>query len=330
MDQDKLIRSLKLQLRLERASIALVVFIFIGWWAVGNFAGRAYVITADGKPLAYVATHEAAERVIAQVKGAVAGAKPADVSFKESVEIRKAPSDVDVAPEDDAVKSVLGKVSLRVKKHAILVEGVPAVAVDSEEDAGAVLEAAKARFGSMVESLMEEPQFKEQVDVRRMPVDLVLYQPKIDDAVNELFSGGSGSSVYAVASGDVASRIAMRHGMSLSDLEALNPSKNLARLQIGQELRVSKTGNSGKRKLTVVVRNRESKTEQIPYRTESISSVRMFAGKESELSPGRNGLRQVVLATSYENGIRVGSEIVEETIIRNPVPRRVAVGIRPR
>lgn len=331
MDQEKLIRSLKLQLRIERTIIALIALVFIGWWTVGHFAPRAYVIVADGKSLAYVATHESAERVIKQVKGAVAGSKASEVSFKESVEIKKAPADAQIAPEGDAVKSVLGKLTLQVEKYAILVEGVPAVAVDSEEDAAAALEASKARFGSMVKNLMEEPQFKEQVDVRKMPVDLALYRPKVEDALGELFSGGSGGSgIYVVASGDIASRIAARQGMALSELEALNPGKNLARLQIGDELRVSKAADKGKRRLIVVVRNRETKTEAIPYRTESISSVKMLAGKEAELSPGQNGSRQVVLATSYENGVRVGSEVIEETIISNPVPRRVAVGIKPR
>ena len=331
MDQEKLIRSLKLQLRIERTIIALVALVFIGWWISGHFAPRAYAITADGKALAYVATYESAEHVINQVKGAVAGSKPSEVSFKESVEIKKAPADAQIVPEGDAIKSVLGKLTLQVEKYAILVEGVPAVAVDSEEDAAAVLEAAKAKFGSMVSNLMEEPQFKEQVDVQKMPVDLALYKPKQEDALEELLSGGSGGSgVYVVAPGDVASRIAARLGMALSELESLNPGKNLARLQIGDELRVSKTADKNKRRLTIIVRNRETKTETIPYRTESISSVKMPAGKEAELSPGRNGSRQVVLATSYENGVRVGSEVIEETIIRNPTPRRVAVGIKPR
>ncbi|MEN6371372.1 MAG: G5 domain-containing protein [Armatimonadota bacterium] len=329
MDQDKLIRSLKLQLRIERTAIALAAVIFIVWWAIGNFAGRAYVITADEKPLACVATRTSAEHVITEVKGAVAGAKPADISFKESVEVKRAPADADAMSEAEAVKSILGKVTLRVNKYAILIGGKPAVAVDTEEDAGAVLEAAKARFGSMVKNLMEEPQFKEQVDVRRMPVDLGFYQPNIDEAVNDLFTAG-GSGTYVVASGDVASKIAMRQGMSMSELESLNPGKNMAKLQIGEELHVSKSGGSDRPKLTVIVRNSETKTEPIPYTTESVSSVKLPAGKQTELSPGRNGLRQAVRATSYENGVRAGSEVVEETIIRNPVPRRVAVGIRTR
>jgi LysM repeat protein len=176
---------------------------------------------------------------------------------------------------------------------------------------------------------MEEPQFKEQVDVQEMAVDLDLYRPTEEEALDKLVSGKAASGgVYVVVSGDVASQIASRLGMTLTELEELNPGRNLHRLQIGDKLKVSKSGSARTPRLTVIVRDMENRTEEIPYRTETVSSVRIRAGRETELSPGRNGLRRVVLAVTYENGVRVGSEIVEETVIREMVPRRVAVGIR--
>jgi hypothetical protein len=218
-------------------------------------------------------------------------------------------------------------------KHAVLVDGVPVAAVDSEEQAGAVLEAAKEKYGSMARDLMEEPQFKQDVKAEKMAVDLALYRPTVEEALDALLSGGGGgagggSGVCVVTSGDVAGKIAQDHRMTLSELQALNPGRNLDKLQIGDQLKVSKSSGSSKPRLTVVVRSRESKTERIPYQTETVSSVRLHTGQQTELSPGSDGLRQVVLAATYENGIRTGSEVVEETIVRNSVPRRVAIGIR--
>ncbi|HOP79453.1 MAG TPA: hypothetical protein PLZ21_02705, partial [Armatimonadota bacterium] len=172
MDQEKLIHSLKLQLRIERTAILLLTLILLGRWAYGNFHTRYFAIYVNNKPVACLATREAADQVITQVKSAVAGAKASQVSFKENVKIKRAPRDAKTQSEKEAIKSVLGKVSLRVVKWAILLDGIPVVAVDSEEQAGDVLESAKERFGSMVENLMEEPHFKEQVTAEEMPVDL--------------------------------------------------------------------------------------------------------------------------------------------------------------
>lgn len=329
MDQDKLVRKLKLQLRIERTIILIIAIFFIGQWAFGNFQSRPYVILADGKPIACVKTSDAAAKVIDQIKGAVAGAKPSEVSFRQKIEVRKTDRDAHVLSVNDAVRAALEKLTLRVSKYAILVEGVPVVAVDSQETAGEVLEAAKERYGSLVEHLMEEPRFKEQVDVREMSVDLDIYRPTVERALEDLLRGkGVSEGVYVVASGDVASKIATRLGMTMSDLEGLNPGKNLHRLQIGDKLKVSRNSDTKKPGLTVIVLDSEEKTEEIRYRTESVSSVKMKAGKEAELSPGRNGLRHVVIATTYENGVRTGADVVEETIIRNAVPRRVSIGIR--
>jgi len=328
LNQDSVIRSLKLQLRLERGAILLIVLFLLCRWGYSYLQSRPYAILANGRPVAAVATYRQAAGVLEQVKGAVAGAKPSEVSFAQRVEIGRADPSARLVSETDAVKAVLEKVSLQLEKWAILVEGTPAAAVDSKEDAGRVLEAARRKFGSLAKDLMEEPQFKEQVDVRRMPVDVDLYRPSVDDALDVLLSGSrSGSGTYTVVSGDVAVNIARRHHMTLPELQALNPRKNLDRLQIGDELRIAETAGPGKARLTVVVRDREIRTEPILHRTETVSSMQVPAGKEVGISAGRDGLRRITLAVTYENGVKAGSEVVEETIIRNQTPRRIAIGI---
>lgn len=327
LDQDRIIKSLRLQLRIERSIIALIAIFFVVWLARDSFHARAYVILANGKPVACVATYKQAQSVLNHVKGAVAGAKPEDVSFEEKVDIGRAPKDVKIQSESDATKAALGKLSLQVQKYVILIDSKPAVGVDSSEIAGQVIEEAKAKFGSLVKDLMEEPGIKEKYDVQKMPVDLDLYRPTVEQALDTLLTGGSGGPAeYTVESGDVAGRIAMRFGMTLSDLEGLNPGRDLQKLQIGDNLRVSSRTDDSRPRLTVVVRDREERTEAIPYTTEQVTSVRLKSGKQTELSPGRNGLRHVVVAVTYENGKKMGDEIVEETVLRNPVPRRVAVG----
>jgi LysM repeat protein len=229
--------------------------------------------------------------------------------------------------EKAAAETAASKLTVQLTKYVILVGGKPAVAVDSEDDASSIIEAAKERFGSMVANLMEEPSFKQDVSVRRMVVDRALYRPTVEEALDALVSGGKGAGTYTIAQGDVASAIAERFGMKLSDLQAMNGGKDLEKLQIGEQIRVSMKEETDAPRLVVVVRNQESGTEIIPFQTETVSSVELRPGKQIELNPGRNGLRRVIRAITYENGVRTGMEVVEEQTIRNAVPRRIAIGI---
>lgn len=330
MDQEKVIRSLKLQLRIERTAIALFFLLLMARWGYGYLQDRPCAILADGKPVAYVAGSEIAAQAIEDVKKTVAGIRPADVTFAEEVRISKASGSVKVMTKSEAAKALSEKLSLRVTKYAILVDGTPVVAVDSEDDAVAVLEAAKQKFGSLAKNLMEEPQFKEQIKVQQMSVDPALYRAAEQEALDAILSGGGGHGVYVVAEGDLAVNVAKRLGISIEELKSLNPGRNLHKLQIGDQIRISTRKGPAKPRITVVVRNLETRTEKIPYRTETISSIQMYAGKQFEISRGRNGLRKVVIAETYENGVRSGWEVVEETVIQEPAPRRVAMGIRPR
>jgi LysM repeat protein len=269
MGESELVRSLRLQLRIERAVILLVALLLVGRWGYSHF----HMHRADRNPIAASGTVQAA-------------------------------------------------------KYAILVDGTPIAAVGSEEDAGAVLEAIKSRYGSMVKHLMEEPQFKQDVKVQLMAADKRICYATVDEAVDAIAAKGSGSGVYTVSNGDIAGSISDRFHMTLSELKSLNGGKKLDKLKIGDQIRVSRTHASKKAGLVVIVRDQESETEMLPFHTEMVSSMQLRPGKQHLLNEGRNGLRKVVRAVTYENGIRTGMEVVDEKMIRPAVPRRVAVGIK--
>ena len=69
---------------------------------------------------------------------------------------------------------------------------------------------------------------------------------------------------------------------------------------------------------------------QMPPPVQRVSSAKLYTGKMMELSPGRPGKRHVKAACIYENGRKVGYEITDELILKEPQPRRIAVGITPR
>ncbi|MCL5105241.1 MAG: G5 domain-containing protein [Armatimonadetes bacterium] len=331
MDKDQIIRSLKLQLLIERGIIAIIILGLTATWAVGHFrSGKSFIIV-DGKPVACVTSEADAEDVLHQIKSKT-GCNPSEIQFKEEVRVARAPFDARPVSRHMAYNAVRGVVSPLVPRWAIIVNGRPLVAVPNRKVAGEALDMAKLKFGKMVANLAEEPQIKENVTVDVAAVEPGIYCKTAEEAVNMLFSpvrAVKTDAIYHVKDGDMAVSIASRHGISLDELTAINPGVNLARIHIGDKLNIKATKDPGPR-LTVVVRDQSEREEKVRPPVQRVSSAKLPNGKEIELAPGRPGLRRVKVATIYENGRQVGSEVVSEEILREASPRRIAVGIKSR
>ena len=330
MDQDSVIRGLRKQLAIERIAFGTVVLILAICWMVAHFADAKSLILVDGKPVVCVPTASDARDILTRIKSRT-GCNPSEISFKQDVRVERAPGNTFAVSRHKAYRTVLRIVSPVVAKWAIIVDGKPAVAVASREMAGEVLETSKRRFGSLAHNLAEEPQFKESVTVDIAAVDPAIFRKNADEAVKLLFSESAPvvkDAIYTVQKGDVAGAIAAGCGIRLADLWAMNPNLNLNRLQIGDTLRVKTSAI--RPKLTVVVRDLNERTENVPPPIQQVSSASLYEGKTYLLSPGAAGLRKVRIETIYENGRRTGSETVEEQTVRAPTPRRTAIGIKHR
>ena len=339
MDQDKIIRNLRLQLIVERAIIAVVLLFILGYYAVVHLITAPYAINVNGKPVAFVASRQVAQSVLSQVKR-----KGPKAEFREKVAIGRGSPKETVVSETKAVEALENAATVIVEAWVIFVDGKSGAALPSEQLASQVLNRAREKFGAMVQNLMEIPTFKEDVTVEPILLDASLIKRDVDSALNQLITSasvqednGSSAHEHIVQNGQIAVRIAKEYGLNLNQLEQLNPGRNLDRLQIGDKIVVGKVpsvkpkaASNGKQmnaRLTVVVRDSISQTERIPYKTETISSVKLRPGKQILISSGRAGTRRVKRAVTYENGKKTGSEIVEEIIISQPVPKRIAVGI---
>jgi len=330
MEPEVTIRRLRKQLAAERIVFGAVALILIVCWLIGHFADSKSLILVDGKPVVCVPTASDARDILTQIKTQT-GCSPSEISFKQDVRVERAPRNMFPVSRHKAFRTVAKLVSPVVPRWAIIVDGSPAVAVPSREMAGEVLETAKRKFGSLARNLAEEPQFKENVTVDIAAVDPAIFRNNTQEAVNFLFSESAPTTTdatYIVRKGDVASAIAERCHLKLSELAALNPSIDLDHLQIGDRLRVRTT--SARPKLTVVVRDMAERTERIPPPVQTVSSANLYEGKTYVLAPGSPGLRKVRIETIYENGRRVRWETVDEQILRSPIPRRVAIGMRHR
>jgi len=331
MSQHEEIRSLRRQLRIERTAMALLAAVLVVVWAHCRVNNTKSFIMVNGRPVACVSSERTAQDILAEIKTNTR-CNPREIGFKEDVVIARAPRDAQPTSRHRAMRTVEKALSPVIPKWAVIANGKPIVALPSRTIAGETLDLAKLRFGKLAKNLAEEPQFKQRVTVDIAPVSPSILCGSAEEAVKFLFDKRrrvSSDEVYVVRKGDLAGSIATRNGLKLAQLWAMNPGMNLNRLQVGDRLRI-RTIRDAEPALTVVVRDQSDRTEPIPAPVQRVSSARMYAGKTAELSSGRSGLRRVRLATVYENGRLVGSEILSEEILREPTPRRIAVGIKPR
>lgn len=330
MEENNAISNLRLQMRSKKKVIAVTAVALLVIGTCAHFRSTKSFILVDGKPVVCVSTAKDASDVIHKIKSDTSR-NISEVQFKQDVVIARAPGAARPISRYKAAR-VLQKVVCPVfPRWAIIVNGKPAVAIPSREMAGEVLDHAKMKFGMMAKNLLEEPQFKENVTVDIAAVEPSIYCKSVDQAVNFLFAETAPvmkDSDYTVKQGDLAGSIAHRYGLNLNELAAINPGFDLDKLQIGDKLHV-RAAEAQKPRITVVVRDVSDRIITIPAQLQRISSAALFVGKTFELSSGKPGQKRVKMATIYENGRKVSSEVMDEEIIREAIPHRVAVGIKP-
>ncbi|HBT20728.1 MAG TPA: hypothetical protein DEA47_05140 [Peptococcaceae bacterium] len=69
-------------------------------------------------------------------------------------------------------------------------------------------------------------------------------------------------------------------------------------------------------------------TEEIPYKTKEIKDYHLTPGSRRIVQEGSKGLKETKVRITYKNGKEIGREKIKTEIIKNPVPRIVAVGDR--
>lgn len=131
--------------------------------------------------------------------------------------------------------------------------------------------------------------------------------------------------VYTVQSGDVFSRIALKHDMTSAELKALNPHiTDTNRLQIGDKLVVQRAQSFLQVKVVKTIRY----TEVIDYKTQTKYNNEKDEGYSKTLTAGKEGSKDVVAEITYLDGFETERIVISETITKEPVTRVVEVGTK--
>lgn len=140
---------------------------------------------------------------------------------------------------------------------------------------------------------------------------------------NKLSGTKSAAKYYDVQAGDTISQIANANGMSSSELFALNPQFGET-IRVGDTLLVSNEVNYVQLKVvkTEVVK------EEIPFKTVKTNNDKLYKGTTKVKKRGVKGLDEVTNLVTYVDGVKVSSEEINRTTLRNVVDEQVDVGTK--
>jgi len=259
------------ELTIERIAFFAYIALTIAYMLLIQRGDHPWAIYVDGKRVAVAPNRPTAAALLAEARAQESHRLPGQVRFKQDVEPRFAGWRAKPDGLVDALSAIERVTTVQVWTPAILVNGRPTIGAPSRAVAADILDAVKQRYAAEVESLYEEPRFKEKVRIGGAWLSPQRVFRDAEAGAGALAVPEGRPITHAVRSGELAMIIAEKYNLPLHTLRELNPGRNLDRLQIGDVLRVG----AGESALTVIV-------------------------KEARKAPG--GGRKIV---TYENGMEV-------------------------
>ena len=165
--------------------------------------------------------------------------------------------------------------------------------------------------------------FANQVVITETTEDSVAITP-ISKMEEKLTANKVETKIYTVKSGDTVSAIGKANNMKVSEIEALNPGLDPARIKIGQELMLSGPVPY----LSVQQTITESYVEAIPYETLLEYDDTMYKNKSKIKVEGVNGTADVVADVTYVNGQETAREVLSYNVTAEPVSAVKIVGTK--
>jgi len=289
---------------------------------------NALEVFVGGESVGFIAERDTtAEDLAAQVETAISVTIGTNVVLDQEItlEAARAPSPSDVLHRPDIIPIIRDNVTFRAEGFVIQVDGAELGLLRNREAAEGVLSGIIQRNMPDGVEIVGQPAFAEDVTIQSRFMSEDAFE-SAEVVIARLNQERPVSHTYTVQSGDNMSMIASNFGMSLEEIFEANPAINPANpaLSIGQIVNVVQmTPTLSVSTVEVSVTN-----EEVPYGTDTISNPTHQNTFRAVRQQGHTGVMEVTRHITRINGVIVGSEIISENILQEPVNELVEVGTR--
>ena len=195
-------------------------------------------------------------------------------------------------------------------------------AVADEADGQEVLDKLKELATAKADgAVVKSVDFQEEVsiDAGNVKVSEIQTPDKIIEAIQE---GKEEVKTHKVVEGESFWMIARNNDLSVAELQSLNADIVPEKLQIGQEITLTKQEPL----LSVVVTKEMTVEETIAHNTEYKNTASLLKGETKVVTQGSDGKKKVTYEVKEANGATLEKSVVNEVVISEPVTEVVNKG----
>lgn len=276
-----------------------------------------YTLAINGEQVGYLSEMEIMDKVLEEIKADLSEVSPeAEIIInEEAVEITPADvkkKDVSFLTGDQLKDKILEADICKANAWAININGENIVAAATKEQADSILQGIISHYQSPGSEIVSSG-FKEEVSVLQAAVS-VTELSTVENAIPFILTGSKEPKVYTVQNGDTIWDIAVSNGMKTGELIEANPGFDPNRLKIGQELNLFQTNPF----VTVQIKEIVSQSEKIDFKTVYETTDTLYKGEIKVKTPGVYGSKDVRTEVTKENGVVVGSAVLESLVASEP------------
>lgn len=146
-----------------------------------------------------------------------------------------------------------------------------------------------------------------------------------DEIIDIITAKRSVATYYTVEAGDSPIGISTKLGISLDELEHLNPGFTTNMMYVGDEVLITQDVPY----LAVTVTRTEVYNEATPYETKYFDDSTRYKDSSTVTQNGVYGTDRVTADVSYINGVEIRRKVLSRVTVTEPVDKIVALGTKP-
>lgn len=287
------------------------------------------MLVVDGTPTAVVSGEDQVNEAVEKVKNDLS--KEYNISVSELTSTLtyddKLPKGNDKTVSDQDLYSVLKeKLTWKADCWSIIINGVPALHLASEEQAQKALQGIKDYYVPKETGQIQVEELKTVENVAvAMGTGLLNEIITPEAAVEAMVRGLDKIVQHTVAKGDSLWTVARDNNMTVSELIAANKGLNEKDyLKPGQKLNLVKSMPL----VNVVTTMTTTVEEKVAYNTAYENDSALWRGQQRVVKSGSNGLREVTYRITRSNADEIKKETLAEKLLLEPVSQIVARGTK--
>ena len=280
-------------------------------------------MSVDGVPLGTVSDPQVFEDVMDRVEARAATILGYDYEIPSTVSYTFALSERGKLSDTGEFETYLfDQIGPVMKSYVLKVDGTFIGAAADRESLDALLDAIKAPYRTE-NTVSADFTANVVVSHEYTPSDV---NQDLDAMLARLTQNTNGQTTYEVQSGDTFMQIALDNGMTVSEMQQLNPEIDINRIYIGQLLNVREEIPY----LSVQTVDSVTYTEAVECPVEQVEDDSMYQGESRVIDPGVPGQALVSANITYVNGREQERDIISTQVLQEATTKVIAVGTKVR